>query len=234
MEGICSFCGTEGPLIKAHVVPASLYRRSAEKSEALIVINSEEPSRHRKSQTGIYDNNLVCRICEDVWDPWDSYAAKMATPIIEKGSLIALRVDDYNFENLKMFFLSVAWRCGASRRKEFSMVKLGPYEKKLKEAIENKEIDHPAGFDISVSRFDDTNTGTVFLNPHCERWDGVNHLRIYMFGYTIIIKMDRRPMPIKFRRFRMEKDQPLYIGIRKFNGSPEHRLILSMLHDETK
>jgi len=111
------------------------------------------------------------------------------------------------------------------------MVKLGPYEAKLKEAIENKDPDHSAGFDISIHRFDDTNLGTAFLNPHCERWEGINHLRLYMFGYTVLVKTDRRPMPIVFRPLRMEKGKPLHIGVRKFKGGPEHRLMLKMVRD---
>ncbi len=240
MQGICRFCGAEGSLIKAHVVPASLYDKSSDKTEALVLVNSDTPGRVSRSWTGIYDQELVCRRCEDLWDSWDSCAAvflreidKQADPLRDGGELVGLRVNDYDFDRLKLFFLSVAWRCGASQRKEFSMVNLGPYEEKLKEAIETKNPDHPAGFDVSVHRFDDKKLGTAFLNPHCERWDGINHLRMYMFGYTILVKTDRRPMPLVFRRFRMERNKPLVVGIRKFDGGPEHKLMLKMVRGET-
>lgn len=239
MRGVCRFCGTESPLIKAHLVPSSLYKKGSDNAEALVVVNSETPGRVSRSWTGIYDQNLVCRRCEDIWDAWDAYAAvflrdidSLAVQLHLEGELVALRVDDYDFDKLKLFFLSVAWRCGASQREEFSLVKLGPYEAKLKEAIENKDSDHPAGFDISILRFDDTSLGAAFLNPHCERWEGINHLRMYMFGYTVLVKTDRRPMPIEFRRFRMEKGKPLYISVRKFNGGPEHRLMLKMVRGD--
>ena len=239
MQGVCSFCGTEGTLIKAHLIPSSLYDRKSAKAEALLVATTETPGRVSRSWTGIYDPNLVCRKCEDLWDPWDSYAAEFlrninsfAEPLHHNGKLIGLRVEDYDFEKLKLFFLSVAWRCGASKRKEFSMVKLGPYATMLKEAIENNDPDHPASFDVSIHRFDDTKLGTAFLNPHCERWDGINLLRLYMFGFTVLVKTDRRPMPSVLRRFRMKKGEPLYICIRQFKGGPEHRLMLRMVRGD--
>lgn len=236
MRGICRFCENEGALIKAHIVPSSLYDKKSDKTKALILIGSDNPGRTSRSWTGIYDSNLVCRKCEDIWDSWDSYAAdflrnidNLAKPLRHDGELVGLCVEDYDFDKLNLFFLSVAWRCAASQRKEFSNVTLGPYEAKLKEAIENKDPEHPAGFDISILRFDDTKIGTAFLNPHCERWDGINHLRIYMFGFTVLVKMDRRPMPKDFRPLRMQKSNPLYVAIRNFEGGPEHRLMLDMV-----
>lgn len=239
MRGICKFCGAKDALIKAHIVPSSLYDK--EKGQALQVFSSEHPDRPEKSWTGIYDKELVCRKCEDIWDTWDSYAAEflrnidsIAEPIHYKGELLGLRVEDYDYEKLKLFFLSVAWRCGASIRNEFSLVNLGPYEAILKNAIEANEPDHHAGLDVSINRFDNTEIGTSFLNPHCERWEGVNHLRIYMYGFTILVKLDKRPMPAAFRQLRMERNKPLYVAIRRFDGGPEHRLMLNMVRNESR
>ena len=231
-SGICKFCGAEAPLIKAHIVPAGLYDKDENSKEAFKVFTTDTPGRSSRSWTGIYDDDLVCRACEDRWDSWDSYAVEFlrniedyAKPIRHEGKLIGYQAD----ERLKLFFLSVAWRCSASVRKEFKLVKLGPYQGKLKESIENRDPDQPAGFEVSLCRFDDTQLGTILLNPHCERIDGINYLRIYMYGYTVSVKMDRRPGTNVFRPLTMQPGQPLRIGLREFKNGPEHKLMLDIV-----
>lgn len=239
-EGRCKFCGSEATLIKAHIVPAGLYDRNEGSKDAFKVISTDNPGRTTKSWTGIYDDDLVCRACEDRWDSWDSYAVKflrniekLATRITHNGALIAYQADEYDYDRLKLFFLSVAWRCAASQRREFCLVELGPYQAKLKEAIENNDPDNYAGLDVSLTRFDDTKLGTALLNPHRERFDGINYLRIYMYGYTVSIKMDRRCGTVVFRPLKMTRGQPLMIGLRNFDGSPEHKLMLNMVRGKS-
>ncbi|KZD04136.1 hypothetical protein [Thalassospira xiamenensis] len=237
-ETLCKFCGGAEPLIKAHIIPAGLYARPEKSKEALKIISTDNPGRTRKSWTGIYDDELVCRACEDMWDSWDAYGIdflrnieKYAKPILSEGRLLGYQSDDYDYSQLKLFFLSVAWRCGASGRKEFCLVKLGPYQDKLKKVIENRNPNEPSGFDVSFTRFDDTNLGTALLNPHCERFDGINYLSIYMYGFIVSVKMDRRPGASIFRPLTMHSGEPLRIALRNFKNSPEHRLMFKMARD---
>jgi|TARA_B100000519_G_C14259916_1_gene447125 hypothetical protein len=237
-QGECKFCGNASKLIKAHVIPAGLYDKDDTSQEALMVLSSSRPERVSKSWTGIYDNQLVCRACENQWDSWDSYAVNFlrhidqhSKPITHGNRLIAYQADQFDYGRLKLFFLSVAWRCSASNREEFKLVDLGPYEALLKDAIKTSNPDHPAGFEITVSRFDDTKLGTILLNPHCERHGPVNYLRLYMYGYIVLMKTDKRPGVSPFTDLQMIRDRPLVIGLREFEGGPEHRLIRRMAKD---
>jgi hypothetical protein len=236
--GECKFCGSKAPLIRSHIIPEGLYDKPDGSQEALKIFSTDNPERAIKSWTGIYDRDLVCHACEKRWDSWDSYGIEFlrnieqrTVPVLSDGKQIGYQADDYDYDRLKLFFLSVAWRCGASERREFSLVKLGPYLNKLRHVLTNSDPDCIPEFEVSLCRFDDKELGTAMLNPHCERFDGINYVRIYMYGFTVSIKMDRRPSMGPFNHLKLVRGEPLRIPLRKFKGGPEHRLLQKMVRN---
>ncbi len=232
MKGVGKFFGEEGKLIKAHIIPKRLYYKPEGTDEPLMVYSSDSPGRTEPSWTGIYDRILVCGVCEKRWDGWDSYAVdflrnleKHAEPIYVQGELTFYQADKYDYQKLKLFFISLAWRCGASQRPEFSLVSLGLYQDRLKEVIESKDPDCHSFVDISVFRFDDTKLGRIHLPPSGTRFEGVNYLRVHMYGYIVYVKLDKRHRPYLFQDYTMKSGQNLKIGVRPFKGSPEEKLI---------
>ena len=141
------------------------------------------------------------------------------------NSKIAYRIfENVDYAKLKLFFMSLLWRAHASDDPFFKRVKLGPHESKLKASIRSSSPLHADDFAVHIARFDvDGKTG--ILEPHAQRFDGVNYYQFYIAEYICYIKVDRRKVPYPFDRFILCPRKPLIILLRDFLGSKEAGLM---------
>jgi len=116
----------------------------------------ENPIKHSKIPTGEYDTNILCEDC-DVRriGQFEDYAAKVykTGAGIEsvnihfkdiKRTITHTKNIDYN--RFKLFLLSILWKSSITKRKSFSRVKLGPYEKLIRDMIYYKDPKEPNDF----------------------------------------------------------------------------------------
>ena len=67
----CKFCGDEGNLIEAHVIPAGAFPRIKQQDKkALEIITSRASEYAKKAPLGVYDKTIVCNRCENIWQLW--------------------------------------------------------------------------------------------------------------------------------------------------------------------
>ncbi len=231
----CKFCGDESPLIQAHIIPAVFFRRIRRGPQALEMIANTPGEYLKKSPVGVYDRNIVCRKCELIWQEWDDYAQKLLgeEPLNGRAQYHGKRkicyvVENFDYEKLKLFFISLAWRASVSTQPFFSKVSLGEFQDTAKQYIENCDPGGSEDFSITLAKFDHPLAKTI-LDPHSEKILGVNYLRFYLANYVAYIKVDRMSTPMPFAQFSMTKGRPLYIFCRDFMKSKELNLIRMML-----
>lgn len=111
--GICKFCGYEKELIRAHIIPESLYPADEKGNRRHIVLDVNGELPKSQLQNGYYDPKLVCRECEDLFSAGDDYAKEL---LVDRCSEKVKKTDadtayfeyaDVDYKSLKLFFISL-------------------------------------------------------------------------------------------------------------------------------
>lgn len=223
-------CNQDKKLIKAHIIPRSFHKSLNQGDVQTPIIITSKPGEYPKqSQTGVYDKEIVCEDCEKIFSTWDDYGYEFLFQeldedryIVSNNERIAYNFGPTNYENLKLFFLSVLWRASISKQQLFNSVQLGPYEEKLKHHILSKDPGSVEDFSVALSRFDAPPNETGILNPDRAKYDGVNHYRLYLGGYMAIIKVSNQPLPKCFKGLYIAPEQDVFFIVREFKESKEH------------
>ena len=130
-EGICKYYGKHTHLVQSHIVPKSLYKisllgrytRIDAKEIALDMVNS---------QNG-FKEPLLCKDCDNRLGYLDRYATDFFLRDVPNATLTPspdvpfyeIPAKDFNYNNLRRFFISLIWRVSISKSLDYS---LGKYE----------------------------------------------------------------------------------------------------------
>ena len=188
----CKLCGKDEKLIKAHIIPESLWphRKLGGKQ---VVYSSLSKYYPKKSPKGIYDTTILCENCEKRFSPWDGYAQSLLLSdfkdnyIIENGKKVCFEIKDYAYAKLKLFFISLLWRASVSTHEFFQGVNAGNYENQLRNMIIKNDPGNEDSFSVLLARWDDAaikqGIGMGILSPWKRRFSGINYYSFY-FGLS--------------------------------------------------
>lgn len=214
---ICRFCQTEQRLIKAHIIPAGFFRSIGHRSETLEIHTNKRGARPVRAPVGVYDKSILCRPCDNIFSPWDKHAqdvllrdSRHHEAIYDGPAVVAWRIRTFEYSQLKLFFLSLLWRASVSTQDFYRRVSTGPFEEELRTMIAAREPGEPTRFAVVLARFDAPGY-TAMLDPHPDRYDGVNYLRFYLAGFVAYIKVDRRPPIEPLAGFILRPDTPITV-----------------------
>jgi hypothetical protein len=229
---ICKLCRKDEKLIKAHIIPESLWPHRKHGGKQ-IVYSSLPKNYSKRSPKGIYDNTILCGNCERIFSPWDDYAQSLILQniknknyIIEDGIKVCLVIEDFDYSKLKLFFISLIWRASVSSHEFFREVKANNFENQLKKMIIESDPGNEDSFSVSLARWSDhdieSGIGRGILSPWRRRFSGINFYNFYFaFGFLATIKVDRRPVPHQLRHSILNPNTPLYVYILQFSKSKE-------------
>lgn len=230
-EGTCKLTGKLGELREAHLYPRSFYR--IRQDAPLRAVSSDLNERPKQARVGVYDPNLVIEETENWFAQLDSHAAKVLKQPVKHESLLrwggkihygedklplGYELKDYDPALLKLFFMSVLWRFGASERPEAREVKLGPHLERLATHLRNREAPRGHTYSVVGTRFVDEEN-VVILTPTRYRLDGVNTWHMVFGAYEFFIKADERPFPSPWNGLCLSDRPQMPIILRKFRGS---------------
>jgi hypothetical protein len=132
--GLCKLCAREGALAKAHVVPKAFYGILPQ--EPLMLFSGKKDSRPKRVPAGIYDEDLLCRTCEESFSRLDSEAVRTLKPWPgrqqllrdEHGFIVKLEgkragysIKAPNTNALLPFFHFLLWRMAETSRPEMRL-----------------------------------------------------------------------------------------------------------------
>jgi hypothetical protein len=234
---ICRFCGLDKKLIKAHVIPEAFFRRLRDGQDPPRMLTSKEGEYPKRMPIGEYDPDMLCDDCERQFGEWDGYAQELlgeepkdSSPIVVDGETVAYEIKEYNYRLLKLFFISLLWRASVSVRPFYARISVGTYEEAAKNLIEIRDPGSEYEFSVLIGKFDHP-IGKTILDPHRDRYDGVNYCRFYLGSYVVYIKTDQRRNPEPFPALIMKPGQPLYIIGRDILKSKELPVLVRMVSD---
>ena len=222
----CRMCGLHGPLVKAHILPESLYPHRV--SDATDVrIYARNPDVHpRRSPIGVYDKTILCAKCESLFSACDHYAHRVLTsrPVELPGPVLSLGNFDYPL--LKRFFLSVLWRACVSSHEMFAQVDVGaPHEQRLRTMILTNDPGAPEEYAVCINVFDDPESEQLVFQP--TPWkvrDATSYVNAYRFlvaGYVVFIKVSDRATPYPLNHAILRPDTDVPVLLRSWRNSRE-------------
>jgi hypothetical protein len=233
----CKGCHRDVKLIKAHAIPEAFFVGLRNDQDPPRVITDTKGVFPKKAPIGVYDNGILCRDCEDMFQIVDDYGQHLLLKeeenhieLFHNGNVAGYKVEQVDYKLLKLFALSVLWRASISTQPFYAKVTLGPYEEEIKELIWKGDPGKPDQFSFVISKFRDAEVGRAILDPHRERWEGINYCRIYMYGYVFYIKVDKRPTPKLFSKFVVADGEPLIIIGRDIHNSKEYPVMISVVN----
>lgn len=231
----CRLCLERDDLVDAHVVPAGFFRRLRDGPEAPRLLSNSAGQHPKRAPTGVYDPGIVCAGCEPLFGPWDQYAQELLSEpppgrALKYGNKVVgfESKDAWRYDLLKLFFISLAWRASVSTHAFYQRINLGPFEEIAKTMLLERRPGDSEEFSVVLARFTDP-VGRVLLDPHTDRIESVDHIRMYLGGYVAYIKTDNRSAPGWMVTFQLKPNAPLKIIGRDITQSKELRIMQSIL-----
>ena len=224
---ICQLCGGDKKLIKAHIIPEGFFRplRSERRGPE---IHTNTPGEYAKrAPVGIYDTGILCAECDNRLAPWDNHVQQVLLQgfseelaVYENRQKVAYNIVNFDYKLLKLFFISLLWRASISTHKFYQHIAVGPFEPKLKKMILSEEPGLPLMFAVTLAKFSNPEV-TGILDPHRDKFEGVNYCRFYLTGFVAYIKVDSRSVPDFMKSLYLHPDAPMTVILRDIHQSKD-------------
>lgn len=237
----CNYCLLDKPLCKAHLIPKSfflfMYPNGKVEGESLIVIDYNKDYLGNK-RVGFWDDQILCAECDGILGSLDNYGGDIflnKEPELIKGAEKekAFVINGVDIPRLKLFILSVLWRCSITKLKEFRKSKLPEkFERELREMLINQDSGGVNDYSIVIMRFDYNQNNKSFSKymqtPVRHRVNHINYIMLYLAnGYKILIKTDKRNQQEDLIPVSLSIDKPVFVlGYEEFERSSEFNLLL--------
>jgi len=203
----CKYCGRLKTLVKSHIIPRSFceiksFQQNASYN-ALSLPSDSEDLKPVKRSIGVYDDELFCKDCEDKFMIYDAYAFKILneqgnrrkTLRDEQGQVLGAYYETYDYNKLKLFFISVLLRAGLSDVFFFKHIKVGPYLELLKEAIDAGQAPAANDFAVFLAYYDEIKKGPILFPPAQKRIEKIKFYHFHIGQVIFYIKIDKRDTP---------------------------------------
>jgi hypothetical protein len=234
MKKTCKLCRKKvDKLVDSHIYPLSFYREFKMEPSQQKSYSVESGSYPKRSPNGRYDQ-IVCHDCEEIFGPWDTYAIELyrfippVTAVIDslktpqgKKRVDYAEVEIIDYPKLKLFVLSMLWRSHASKLKDFGTVKLGHYEKEIREMILKNEPGTAEDFPFYIDKYKMPPSLRGITSPNKLKFSGVTTFyRFNLLDLEIYIKVSNQPFPEQLFSRIVRPGNPLRMKLVDFHGSP--------------
>jgi hypothetical protein len=230
----CKLCGEQKKLIKAHIIPKQYYKRIIPKGAKphLLKFEVDDIANESITQSGIYQDDLLCADCDNQIGQYDKYAYEvLARQIDEKKlqtyakGLHVYEIGEIRVELFRLFLVSLAWRSGIARDPMFKLVRLGVYEEKLKQILQGKKSELLDSITAVIILFRPPKYPDIMWSPFCSKMDGINLATFYLPPWKIWLKLDQRPFGHPFDKFALVAGKPAYAAVQGFWSKGEFNLL---------
>jgi hypothetical protein len=220
---------------RAHVIPEAFFRVQRVKGEAPpVLLTSTQGVHPRRAPIGVYDENILCRACENKFQTLDDYGITVLLtrfddlfhPIEEGGHVAAYESSAIDQPLLLRFLVSVLWRASVSTQPYYKRVTLGPYDADAAATVNAPHLPVPRMFGAVLSRWrtTDENDGAAdgMLDPLREQPLGVNTYRLCFGRVVAWVRVSNQQFPARLSRLALGKNDPkLRIVTRDFGKSKD-------------
>lgn len=224
----CKLCGEAKKLIDAHIIPKSFYDFSNRDLGPTKVISNAAGQFPKRTQTGIYDNTILCNVCDGFFGKFDQHVAENLlnakdSTYLKNGTRALAGVYPAADPNIIVdFALSMLLRAAWSSHRFFEKVNLGPFEGELIEHFAKKK-ELSRNFDTSLAEFDHRNV--PIMDPYRIKIDGVNFWHFNAGRFEFYIKVDKRKTPNCLSETSLRSRSETVTVMRQWRGSNQRSVM---------
>jgi hypothetical protein len=188
-------CGT-ADTVRTHIIPRSLFRLTRGE-QRMVARTRRGDTGWEVSQSGFYDDNILCSAHEECLGRFDDYAFRFCKGFRAQAAQGAISVTLRNDrpELLVGFACAVVWRMAASRSASDPEEMLGPFATRLRDLLFEETPFDPLlllsrnAFHLGGKLLD----MNVLPVPYDEL--GLHFCRFITCGIVFDLKLDERPAP---------------------------------------
>lgn len=139
--GKCKLCLEEKELLsKSHILPKFLLKQMLTNEQRGFAVLSLDASHIKFVSDYAYEPGILCANCDNkILSKYEDYGSKFLFGSLGKNDLLKAQshyihyyIENVNYHKLKLFFLSLLWRCSIASSNIFQKVKL---DNKVEEEI---------------------------------------------------------------------------------------------------
>lgn len=234
----CKLCLGKHKLIKAHAIPEAFFRELRSDGQTPQLITTTPSSFPKRVPIGVYDDQILCELCEAKFEEIDSYGIDALLkkfndhfhPIEVSRPTEGLESETIDPQRLLQFLVAILWRASVSNHPFFSKVSLGPYEQAASLSANRSSVIIPAVFDAILCKWKkgkDTENlpTTAILDPTSEKLLGIRVYRVYLGEITAFIKVDSKPFPLELKTVGLQSGTPIRIIPRDMSKSKDLKVM---------
>lgn len=190
----CLVCGCS-PTIRSHLIPRVM-AVEVQVGKAHALVSTSSPG-YRESQSGRFDDRILCGPCDSSLGPFEESTAKTfralraaAVGVSDGATVSAPQAPDITLR----FYAALLWKYAVTRR-DFGKIDLGPFKSQL-QGVAFEAASIPGFFDVALMRLRLNSADAdvfAYRAPKVDRKHGVNMYRIMVGGFLAFIKVDQRP-----------------------------------------
>jgi len=226
----CRNCG-EKKTIRAHIVPAWFGRELLRSGKSFVELR---PKSAKSKQTGLFDKEILCGVCDKKLGVYDEYAATVfkrfpSHAIIRNGQF---RLDNVDCDKLVSFVASVLWRASISKHEQCKDVNLDSWEDKLRKVIFNEApLASIPQFQVLMIRYTShiTDPANIYSLPVRATGMDVNCYGMALKGFRILAKVDANPFSDDFTQIVINGKTYLYGIDQLFEKTTEFNRLIEMM-----
>lgn len=229
----CNLCDvplTEQNRCSAHIFPRGMLKAMSPDTFGNLLIVGTNMGRKRRAPAGIYDQNILCRDCDNRLGEYDDYGLTFSTSqaLVDHPSLVGWSASKVDQQKLKLFCMSYIWRASITDRPEFKGVALGEkHELALKKMIKDGNAGNVDDFSTIISKFNNNNENYgAILFPAKTRLGSIRYYEGFMpYLYKFWIKIDSQ-VDQDMRTISLGATDPLFVADKgDFHTSKEKQIM---------
>lgn len=245
----CKLCLNERELKQSHIIPEFMYECSGlydDKHRFMMVKRTDEGLGDFELRQKGLKEKLLCSDCENHISKWERYArwviyspGKSKQVKSVRGKVVLYQNIEY--EKFKLFQMSLLWRMSLSKLKQFSKVRLGPHEERMRRMIfrEDPGAQDDYGCFMTAIIFDPNDLGRneqlrrFWLSPRCVRTrDGHICYTMFVGGFYYVFVVSRHNIPMGIRQLFLNRTNQLPILAACVDEVPDVKgnLLKALLH----
>lgn len=156
----CQICGSDKDLRKSHIVADTFSKELRVDGEAPQILGGMEPLAKR-APGGIYEQDLLCQLCETRTSVWENEAARVLiqeekawTPIENEGCVVAWSFDGADLTSIRLFFIQLILKASLSSLEQFEKLDLGRFEDSARQMVLAGDPGPLGLFNVVLARYE--------------------------------------------------------------------------------
>ena len=183
-------------MVKAHIFPRALIHEMKDGHQVIYAADATKRG-YREYQSGPWDSNILCQICEAKLSVFDDYAIRWIRKFEQRAIPIfggkGFEVPNTKSALLVGFAAATLWRAAVSELRQMPSIDLGPFEPPLRKMLFAEGLFEPRLLIFrKVRHVDGVPAGMIVAHPyHAPGWGR----RAYAFevgGFLWGIRLDSR------------------------------------------